>query len=431
MLDLRFVRAHAPEVKANLERRQNPETLRQFDLLLQKDKEWRKQKEEAERLKALRNALSREVNRLKKEGKDAAEKLREASAIPEKIKQADERRITLEQEIHALLLRIPNLLAEDVPEGVGEKDNTVVRTWGKRPSFAFPPKNHVDLIESLGIADLERAAKIAGARFYFLKNELVLLDLALQRMALDFLSAKGFTPVLPPYFMRREPYEGVTDLKDFEDVMYKIEGEDLYLIATSEHPLAAMHAKEIVEEENLPLKYAGTSSCFRKEAGAHGRDTKGIFRVHQFSKVEQFAFCTPKQAPALHEELLSNAEQLFQQLEIPYRVVGMCTAEMGSMARKKYDIEAWMPAQNAFREVVSCSDCGSYQATRLGIRYRKKGKFEEKEWVHTLNSTAVANPRALVAILENHQQEDGSVRIPQALQEYAGFSEIRPRKHKK
>jgi len=396
-----------------------------FEALIEKDRSWREQKQLAEKLKAQRNVLSREITALKKQKKDAQTKIDEAASIPSKIKAADAQRMKLEKETNDLLMRIPNLLANDVPTGKGEEDNAVIRTWGKRASYAFEPKSHVDLIADLDIADIPRAAKIAGARFYFLKNELVVLDMALQRMALDLLMKKGFVPVIPPLLMHRKPYEGVTDLKDFEDVMYKAEGEDLYLIATSEHPLAAMHGNEILDGNKLPLKYAGVSTCFRREAGAHGRDTKGIFRVHQFTKVEQFVYCKPADSPAILEDLLKNAETVFQKLEIPYRIVNICTGEIGTVATKKYDIEAWMPAQNAFREVVSASNCSSYQANRLSIRYRKDFQFEEKEAVHTLNATAVANPRAIVAILENHQNTDGSISIPKALQPYAGFKEIK------
>jgi seryl-tRNA synthetase len=241
--------------------------------------------------------------------------------------------------------------------------------------------------------------------------------MSIHRMAMDMMVKKGFTPILPPFMMRREPYEGVTDLADFENVMYKIGNEDLYLIATSEHPIAAMHMNEILEEERLPLKYAGISTCFRKEAGAHGKDTKGIFRVHQFNKVEQFVFCKPEDSWKLHEELLANAEEVFKALEIPYRVVNVCTGDIGIVAAKKYDMEAWMPVQKAYREVISCSNCTAYQSVRLNVKYGKVGA-EGKEYVHTLNSTAVATPRAIVAIMENHQNKDGSISIPKALRPY-------------
>jgi seryl-tRNA synthetase len=232
--------------------------------------------------------------------------------------------------------------------------------------------------------------------------------------------SKGYTPIEPPYLMRKEAYEGVTALSDFEDVLYKIENEDLYLIATSEHPMAAMLQNEVLTEQQLPLKLAGISACFRKEAGAHGKDTRGIFRTHQFNKIEQFIFSTPEQSWQLHEELLQNAEQLTQKLGLPYRVVNVCTGDIGTVAAKKYDIEAWMPAQNTYREIISCSNCTDYQARRLNIRYREKEGAPTKGFVHTLNSTAIATGRTIVAILENNQQEDGTITIPEPLRKHMG-----------
>ncbi|MFH1106753.1 MAG: serine--tRNA ligase [Candidatus Micrarchaeota archaeon] len=428
MLEIRLIRENPEAVRNDLRKRGDAEKLRMLEDLIAVDKEWRQVKERAEGLRAERNKASRKVNELKKAGRDASAAIREAAEIPDKIADLEARMEALRHKEDFHLMRLPNILHESVPQGVGEEGNVVVRTWGEANKPAFPVKSHVDLLQLLDVADLGRAANVAGARFYYLKNELVLLDLAIQRFALDILCGKGFTPVYPPFFMHRKPYEGVTDLKDFEDVMYKIEGEDLYLIATSEHPLAAMHMGEIFEEDALPVRYAGVSTCFRKEAGAHGKDTKGIFRVHQFTKVEQFVFCRPEDSWKIHEELIANAEEVFRRLGIPYRVVNICTGDIGTVAAKKYDLEAWMPAQGVYREAVSCSNCTSYQAARLGIRYRKARRFDEKELVHTLNSTAVANPRAMVAILENFQQEDGSVRIPDALVPYMnGVTEIRPR----
>jgi seryl-tRNA synthetase len=243
------------------------------------------------------------------------------------------------------------------------------------------------------------------------------------RFAMEEMVNRGYTPIEPPYFMHREAYEGVTALGDFEDVLYKIENEDLYLIATSEHPMAAMLQNEVLTEQQLPLKLAGISACFRKEAGAHGKDTRGIFRTHQFNKIEQFIFCTPEQSWQLHEELLQNAENLIQKLELPYRVVNVCTGDIGTVAAKKYDIEAWMPAQNAYREIVSCSNCTDYQARRLNIRYREKEGAPTKGCPHTLNSTALATGRTIVAILENNQQADGTILIPKVLRKYMGNKE--------
>jgi seryl-tRNA synthetase len=295
-----------------------------------------------------------------------------------------------------------------------------MRTWGAIPKFNFPVKNHIDIGLDLDIIDIERAGKVTGSRFFYLKRTGVLLDMALMSFALEEIKKKGYVPVEPPYLMRKEPYEGVTALSDFEDVLYKIENEDLYLIATSEHPMAAMLMNEVLKKEDLPLKLAGISTCFRKEAGAHGKDTRGIFRTHQFNKVEQFVFCAPEESWRLHEELIHNAEELVQKLCLPYRVVNVCTGDIGTVAAKKYDIEAWMPAQNGYREIVSCSNCTDYQARRLGIRYREKEGAPVKGFVHTLNSTAIATGRTIVAILENFQQEDGSVVVPEVLRKYIG-----------
>jgi len=428
MLELRFIRENTDAVRQNLQKRANPEVLTRLDALLAADKQYRAALSQVEAVRKRRNTISKEINDAKKASKDAAALLQEAKELPDQVAQAD----AVSQEklaiVNRLLSGIPNLLHDSVPTAKDESGNVTVREWGGREVPDFGVQSHVDLIEKLGVADIERAAKTSGARFYFLKNELVLLDLALQRFALDLLYRKGFQTVYPPFMMRRGPYEGVTDLKDFEDVMYKIEGEDLYLIATSEHPMAAMHMDEVFAEENLPMKYAGVSACFRKEAGAHGKDTKGIFRVHQFTKVEQFVFCKPEDSWKIHEELLANAEELFQKLELPYRVVNICTGDIGTVAAKKYDIETWMPAQGNYREVVSCSNCTAYQAVGLNVKYGKYGGA--KEYVHTLNSTAIANPRAIVAILENFQQPDGSVKIPKALHDYLPFKEIVAKKPK-
>ena len=275
---------------------------------------------------------------------------------------------------------------------------------------------------------MERAGKISGARFFYLKNQVAQLDMALMSFAMEELTKKGYTPIIPPLLMNREAYEGVTSLGDFADVLYKVENEDLYLIATSEHPMAAMYMNEVLKEQEMPLKLAGISTCFRKEAGAHGKDTRGIFRTHQFNKIEQFIFCKPEDSSKLHEELLQNAEELLQKLELPYRVVNVCTGDIGTVAAKKYDIEAWMPAQNGYREVVSCSNCTDYQGRRLGIRYREKEGAPTKGFVHTLNSTAIATGRTMVAIIENNQQEDGTINIPQALRKYMSNKEKIDRK---
>lgn len=429
MLHIRFIRDNVDLIRANLERRRDKVKLEDFDRLLELDERVRVLKREIQDLRTQRNNLSREVGKLKKEGSDASEVMKRAEKVNKKIANVESETANLESELKKIQMSIPNILHESVPYGADDEDNEVVKEWGGRPEFKFEVQSHVDLLDSLDIGDISSAAKIAGSRFYYLKNELVMLDIAMQQMALEMLIKKEYTPLYPPFMMRRAPYEGVTDLADFEDVMYKIEGEDLYLIATSEHPMVAMHMDNIFEPMDLPIKFAGVSTCFRKEAGSHGKDTKGIFRVHQFNKVEQFVFSLPEESWKIHEELITNEEEYIQALKLPYRVVNVCTGDIGIVAAKKYDLELWMPGQQKYREAGSCSNCTSYQATRLNIKYRLKKGGTEKDYLHTLNSTIVANPRTIVAILEVYQQDDGSVKIPKALHKYmpSSMKEIVPK----
>jgi seryl-tRNA synthetase len=418
MLDIKLIRESLEYVRSNLMKRGNSENLSMLEELVETDSKWRENLTKLNELRHQKKLVTGEVATLKKTGKDASEKLEKAKAIDKEITEMEGEVASEDEKEHDLLMRLPNMLHESVPVGQGENDNQQVRTWGSIPMFNFPVKNHIDLALNLDIVDIERAGKVAGSRFHYLKREAVLLDMALMSFAMEEMVKKGYMPIEPPYLMRKEAYEGVTALGDFEDVLYKVENENLYLIATSEHPMAAMLQNEVLKEEDLPLKLAGISACFRKEAGAHGKDTRGIFRTHQFNKVEQFIFSTPEQSWKFHEELLQNAEGLIQKLGLPYRVVNVCTGDIGTVAAKKYDIEAWMPAQNAYREIVSCSDCTDYQARRLNIRYREKEGSPTKGFVHTLNSTALATGRTIVAILENYQQEDGSIIIPQALRKF-------------
>jgi seryl-tRNA synthetase len=418
MLDLRFVRSSPDVIRADLKKRNDSEKLVWVDDLLKKDIRSRELKMETDLLRQRRNTIAREINAARKSGQDTNVLLAEATSLPQKIKDRDEEQEEITKAIHNYLMRLPNILHESVPVGKDDTENVELRCVGSKRKFDFELKNHGQLAAEQGWADFERATKISGAGFYFLKSSLVLLDLALQRFSIDLLAHKGYIPIIPPYMITRQSYEGVTDLDDFEKVMYKIDGDDMYLIATSEHPIGAMHQDEIFEEKNLPLRLAGISPCFRREIGAHGLDTKGLFRVHQFTKVEQFVFCRPEDSWQIHEELLVNAEEVFQKLQIPYRVVSICTGDIGTVAAKKYDIEAWMPRENAYKEVVSCSNCTSYQAVRLNIRVRDRNDFESKRHVHTLNSTAIATSRVIRAILENYQNPDGSVEIPPVLRSY-------------
>jgi seryl-tRNA synthetase len=423
MLDIKLIRENPEHVRNNLMKRANPENLSMLNDLVETDRKWRENLTKLNELRHQKKLVTTEVATLKKARKDAAEKLEKAKAVDSQIKDTEKQVSEEEAKEHDLLMRLPNMLHDSVPVGQGENDNQQVKTWGNIPTFKFPIKNHMDLALNLDIVDIERAGKIAGSRFHYLKREAVLLDMALMSFAIEEMAKKRYIPIEPPYLMRKEAYEGVTALSDFVDMLYKIENEDLYLIATSEHPMAAMLQNEVLKEEELPLKLAGISACFRKEAGAHGKDTRGIFRTHQFNKIEQFIFCTPEQSWQLHEELIQNAEELVQKLELPYRVVNVCTGDIGTVAAKKYDIEAWMPAQNAYREIVSCSNCTDYQARRLNIRYREKEGAPTKGFVHTLNSTALATGRTIVAILENYQQEDDSITIPKALRKYMNNNE--------
>ena len=414
MLEMKFIREHPEIVKADLERRGAIDKLAWVDEVLQNDQKWRSLQVQANALRQQRNKLTEQIAKLRKQGQDAAPVMHEAEAIPDKIRELEQEAGNLRERINQTLMQLPNIMHESVPAGKDEHDNVEIRKWGTPPQFSFKPLDHIDLATKLDLVDLERAARVAGARFYYLKKDLVRLNYALIGYALDFITQKGYTVMQPPYLLKREILSGAVALSDFEEVIYKIDGEDLYLLATSEHALNAFHFGEILDGKTLPLRYGGVSPCFRKEAGAHGRDTKGIFRVHQFEKVEQFVFSKPEDSWKEHEKLIANAEELFQALGLPYRVVNVCSGDLGTVAAKKYDLEVWLPGQNTYREAVSCSNCTSYQAVRSNVRYRDRTS-DPTEYVHTLNSTFVATERTLIAILENFQQSDGSIAIPGVL----------------
>ena len=424
MIDINMVRKNPDLVRENLKRRNNPQYLVLLNKFIEADNTWRALQTEVNNYRRRRNDLSLQIAKRKKQGLDIIDLLKEAEVIQRKVHQLSLKVEEAGRCARELLMRIPNLLHESVPYGEDENDNVEIRRWGVPPKFDFEPKNHLEIVLNLGLVDEERANKVAGTGFYYLKDELVLLDFAIQRFAINFLMEKGYTLIEPPYMMRRKPYEGVTDLSDFEDVMYKIEGEDHYLIATSEHPIAAMFMNETLLKNDLPMKFVGISTNFRKEIGAHGKYTKGFFRMHQFNKIEQFVFCLPEQSWEIHEELQRNCEELYQKLGLHYRVVNVCTGDIGTVAAKKYDTEVWM-ADGKFREAGSNSNCTDYQARRLGIKYREGVGKPPKGYVHTLNSTALATSRTMIAILEQHQQKDGSVIIPEVLRPYMnGISKL-------
>ncbi len=419
MLDIKFVRENPEAVRENLRKRGLPEKIDELDRLLGLDSKWRETLAEADRLRRSRNEITQKIAEARKTGKDPSDLIKQAETIPEKIKQLETSVDDYKAQSEAILLNLPNIVHESVPFGKDDNDNQELKKWGSIPQFNFKPSDHIDLGTKHHLIDLESAAKVAGARFYYLQDDLVRLNYALIQYGLDFIMRRGYRLYQPPYFLHRNIIAGAVALSDFEDTIYKVEAEDLYLLPTAEHALLALHNDDIIEMEQLPLRYGGISPCFRKEAGAHGRDTKGIFRIHQFEKIEQFIFSMPEDSWKLHEELLRNAEEFWQSLGIPYRVVNVCTGDLGTVAAKKYDVEAWLPGQGKYREVVSCSNCTSYQAVRSKVRYREKTNAPTK-YVHTLNSTLVATERAIVAILENKQRADGTIEIPGVLQHYMG-----------
>jgi seryl-tRNA synthetase len=387
--------------------------------LLSLDKRRREIIIEMQHVKHKKNTLSHSIASKKKEKANSSLEISEMKDIGNRIISLEKEKSIVESQFNLLMRCLPNIIDQSVPIGNDENDNVILQHHGKIKNLAFKPKDHVEIATSLELVDMERAAKISGARFYFLKKELVSMNYALILFALDFLSDKGYILTQPPYMIRRSAIEGSVILEDFEQVIYKINGEDLYLIGTSEHALASMHMNEILNGKQLPIKYAAISPCFRKEAGAHGKDMKGIFRVHQFEKVEQFIYSRPEDSRKEHEKMLTITEEFYNKIGIPYRTVLLCSADLGKISAKTYDIEAWMPGQSAYREIVSCSNCTDYQARRLGIRFKDKTN-EETRLVHTLNSTLVATERTMVSIMENYQTSNGEVEIPDTLRKYMG-----------
>lgn len=433
MLTTKYVRDHLDEIRESLDRRKSDYPLGE---LLELDARWRSAKTELQALKTRKNRASMEISSMKKEGKESAiveSAIGALSEIKEKERKIERELPAYEERIEHLLLNMPNTLHKSVPYGTDDSQNVEIRKWGEREKR--DGKSHEEILTGLGLIDLERAAKVAGARFYYLKGEISLLEQSLIRFALDELAGKGYTAISPPMMMKREMYKGVTSLGDFEDALYRVADtkeaaerdrgermeEELFLISTSEHAIAAMHAGEVFSAKELPLRYAGVSPCFRREAGSHGKDTKGIFRVHQFYKVEQFIFAGADDSYKFFDELISNSEDIYKKLGIPYRVVDICTGDIGIVAARKNDIEGYMPGQDRYRELVSCSNCTDWQSLRLDIKYDDGG---ERKFVHTLNSTAIATTRTIVAIVENYANGDGTIEVPKALVKYMGKERI-------
>lgn len=424
MLDAKWLRENGEEARRRLETRGDEVSL---DAFAELDGKRRALLKEAEELKELRNRVSGEIARMKRDKEDASERILEMRTVSDRVKELDREVAAAEESLRDVLLGIPNLPHSTVPVGKDSEDNPVVRLWGEKPAFAFTPLNHWDLGESLEILDFARGAKIAGARFVLYRGLGAQLERALINFMIDLHTREhGYVEVLPPFMANRRSFVGTGNLPKFEGDLFRVADTDFYLVPTAEVPVTNIHQDEILLEDQLPVRYVAYTPCFRKEAGAHGRDVRGLIRLHQFNKVELVRFVRPEDSYEALEELTRNAEEILRRLELPYRVVVLCTGDMGFSAAKTYDLEVWLPGQGVYREISSCSNFEDYQARRAAIRYRPGGKGKAR-LVHTLNGSGLAVGRTVVAILENHQQPDGSVRIPQALRPYMnGIDRIQP-----
>lgn len=420
MLDPKFVRSNPDAVREALRKRHTSANLDEF---LRLDEERRRLLGEVEQLKARRNRASEEIARLKKAGQPADDLIAEMRAVSDQIKELDARVRAVEEELNRTLLYIPNIPDDSVPEGESDADNPVVRTWGEPRKFTFEPKAHWDIGVNLDILDFDRAGKITGARFTVYKGLGARLERACINFMLDLHLKQGYTEIFPPFIVNADSMVGTGQLPKFKEDMFKLEGLDYYLIPTAEVPVTNLHREEILDGDKLPIYYVAYSGCFRAEAGAAGRDTRGLIRQHQFNKVELVKFTTPETSWEELEKLTRDAEEVLQLLELPYRVVTLCTGDLGFSSAKTYDIEVWLPSYNGYKEISSCSNFRDYQARRAGIRYRPSPKAKA-EYVHTLNGSGLAVGRTVAAILENYQQEDGSVVVPKALRPYMGGIEV-------
>jgi seryl-tRNA synthetase len=422
MLDLKLIRSDPERVKSALARRGAAERV---DELLALDARRRRLLPEVENAQAERKALSRRIGEAKQAGEGAEELMATVAALKERIEAGREELERVDLELEKLARSLPNLPDPDAPDGLTEDDAVVLREVGERPEFDFAPRDHLEIGTELGLIDMESAARLSGSRFAYLKGDLVMLELALVRFAIELVRAEGHEPVVPPVLVREEALEGTGFLPGDRDQIYEIPKDELFLTGTSEVALAGLHADQILEADLLPLRYCGFSTCFRREAGAAGRDTRGIFRVHQFDKVEMFSFVEPTESAAEHERLLGIEERILAELEIPYRVVNVAVGDLGAPAAKKYDCEAWIPSQGRYRELTSCSNTTDYQARRLGCRYRP-ADGESPRAVHTLNGTAVAVGRTIIALIENRQERDGGFTLPKTLHKYGCPGRITP-----
>jgi len=420
VLDLKLIRSDPERVKAALARRGAAERV---DELLALDARRRELLPEIEGAQAERKTLSKKIGEAKQGGGDAAAEMEAVQGLKERIEAGRAELERVEADLDRVAAELPNLPDPDAPEGDSEEDAVLLREVGEPPSFDFEPRDHLEIGTGLGLIDMEAGARVSGSRFAYLKGDLVLLELALVRYAIDVVREEGHEPVVPPVLVREEALYGTGFLPGDRDQIYEVPKDELFLVGTSEVPLAGLHADQILAAEQLPLRYAGFSPCFRREAGAAGRDTRGIFRVHQFDKVEMFSFVEPSRSADEHERLLAIEERILGELEIPYRVVNVAAGDLGAPAAKKYDCEAWIPSQGRYRELTSCSNTTDYQARRLKCRYRP-ADTEAPRPVHTLNGTAVAVGRTMIALIENRQDRDGNFTLPNTLHRYGAPARI-------
>tara|TARA_Y100000310_G_scaffold25352_1_gene24270 strand:+ start:13546 stop:14835 length:1290 start_codon:yes stop_codon:yes gene_type:complete len=427
MLDINFIRENPKLVKENIKKKFQIEKVKKIDELLEKDKKYRELLQKSEKLRAERNKVTSEINLLKKQGEDISKVIKKAKEIPSKINKIEETQDALKKDIREILFIIPNMIHKSVPVGKDEKDNVVREVIGKPKKLGFDVKSHVEIAEKLGVVDFDTSAKTSGNGFYYLKGDLALLNMALVNFARDYMVKQGYEYVEPPLMIRESVLRGVYSHEEIEEMAYKIEDEDLFLIATSEHPLIGMFINKIIDKDELPIKVTGFSSCFRKEIGSHGIDEKGLFRTHQFNKQEMIVICEPEDSYKFYDEMLNNSKAIFKKLGLPIRERECCSGDLADLKAKSADLEAWSPRKNEYFEITSCTNMEAAQARRLNIKVTD-GKA--KWFVHTLNNTVIATSRAMVAILENFQQKDGSVKIPKVLQSYMGGKERIERKKK-
>ena len=416
MLDIKLFRED-PELIFDSEKKrfrstENAEKVIEYDTL------WREGERRLNSLRAEKNKLSKSFKKAKQEG-NIEEVIAKSKEVAQEIKDLSAKNAEYLQLRDDYRYKVGNIIDEDVPVSDTEDDNVVVRTYGEIPEHDFELLNHVDLINKIDGADLETAASVSGARFYYLKRDILHLNLALIQFALSELEVEGYIPMQTPFFVKGEVAAETSELGEFEETLYKVENEDMYLIATAEQTLAALHRNEIINPEDLPLRYCALSTCFRKEAGSHGKDTLGIFRVHQFEKIEQFIYSTPEDSRNQHDHLMEVTERIYQKLGLPYQIIAIVSSALNDNAAIKYDLEAWFPGSGAFRELVSCTNCKDYQARKTKTRYGRAGSGDA-QILHTLNSTAIATERTICCILENYQQADGSIKVPEVLVPYMG-----------